>query len=139
MLAAAGLLAQDCHIPLRGIVLDADTNEPIPYASIHVHAVDRGTQSDESGAFILPNLCEGTTYIVEVHHVGCVHQTQVVQLQESTLLKFALQHNQLLDEVLVSEKAYTPPLYSPKLPCARKTSPSPRESIWGKPCVDCPA
>lgn len=109
MLAAAGLLAQDCHIPLRGIVLDADTNEPIPYASIRVHAVEQGTQSDESGAFILPNLCEGTTYTVEVHHVGCVHQTQVVQLQESTLLKFALQHNQLLDEVLVSEKAYTPP------------------------------
>jgi len=109
LFATAGLTAQDCHIPLRGLVLDAETHEPMPYASIHVLEVARGVQSDETGAFLVPDLCAGTTYTVEVYHVGCLHQTQVVQLQENQVLKFELQHGELLSEVIVSQKAYTPP------------------------------
>jgi len=107
--AAFHMAAQDCRIPLRGVVTDAQTGEPLSYATVWVHEVARGVLSDDQGRFLMPDLCRGTPYTVEVRHIGCVHQTQVVELTASTVLSFALSHDALLPQVVVSERAFTPP------------------------------
>ncbi len=98
------LPAQDCHLALRGRILEADTREPLAYASVHIAEVNKGATSDENGAFVIPDLCEGTTYTVTVSHVECEHQTQIIQLTENTALSFYLAHHQLT-EVVITEKA----------------------------------
>jgi iron complex outermembrane receptor protein len=99
------LLAQDCHVALQGHVYDADTREPLAYATVFVPEVGRGAVTDEKGHYVIPNLCEQTAYTVEVRHVECEHQTQIVRLQEHTTLDILLPHSAVLEEVLVLEKA----------------------------------
>lgn len=99
------LSAQDCHVALRGTIVEADTREPLAFASVSVQEAGRGAVSDENGHFSIPNLCEGTTYTIAVSHVECAHQTRVVQLTENTQLDFFLPHNAVLKEVVVAEKA----------------------------------
>lgn len=99
--------AQDCHVALRGKIVEAETREPLAYASISVLEPGRGAVSDENGYFSIPNLCEGTAYTVTVSHVECAHETRIVRLTENTLLEFYLAHN-VLKEVVVSEKAVAP-------------------------------
>lgn len=112
--AVVPIAAQDCRIPLRGVVTDAHTGEPLPYATVWVHEVARAVLSDDQGRFLMPDLCRGTAYTVEVRHIGCVHQTQVVELQASTVLSFALAHDALLPQVVVSERALTPVSMQPE-------------------------
>ncbi|MBL7797459.1 MAG: TonB-dependent receptor [Saprospiraceae bacterium] len=101
------LLAQDCHLALRGKIMDADTREPLGYASVVIEGAGRGAVADANGVFAIANLCEGTTYTVTVRHVECDHQTQIIRLVENTALEFFLHHH-VLQEVQVVEKAVAP-------------------------------
>ncbi|TNE49778.1 MAG: TonB-dependent receptor [Bacteroidetes bacterium] len=102
---AVHLAAQDCHVALRGKIMEAETHTPLAYATIVVEGTGKGTNSDENGAFVIPDLCEGTTYTVSVNHVECEHQTQIVQLTENTEQIFYLHHHNILREVLITETA----------------------------------
>ncbi|MCC6280243.1 MAG: TonB-dependent receptor [Saprospiraceae bacterium] len=109
LLCAAGFAhAQDCHIALRGHVMEADTKEPLAYASVFIREVQKGTTTDETGYYAIPDLCENTRYTVEVNHVECAHQTQVIRLTENAEMDFNLAHNAVLPEVLVHERATAP-------------------------------
>jgi len=101
------LLAQDCHLALRGKIVDADTREPLGYATVVIEGAGRGAVADVNGVFAVANLCEGTTYTVTVRHVECDHQTQIIRLVENTELNFFLHHH-VLHEVQVVEKAVAP-------------------------------
>lgn len=84
LLCVAGTIhSQDCHIPLRGRVTEAETKEPLAYASVYITEAQKGTTTDESGYFAIPNLCENTSYTVEVSHVECADFTQVVRLRKT--------------------------------------------------------
>ncbi|MBV6442171.1 MAG: Vitamin B12 transporter BtuB [Saprospiraceae bacterium] len=110
LLCATGpLLAQDCHLALRGHVTDADTKEALPYATVFVRETGKGAVTDENGWFAIPDLCERTPYTVEIHHVECAHFTQVVQLTENAEMEFHLVHTAILNEVVIREKAVAPP------------------------------
>ncbi|MEQ1747634.1 MAG: TonB-dependent receptor [Saprospiraceae bacterium] len=103
----SALPAQDCHLALRGKIVDADTREPLAYTTLTVVGTGRGAIADAEGVFVIPNLCEGTTYTVMVNHVECEHQTQIVRLVENTELNFYL-HHRVLGEVMVVEKSVAP-------------------------------
>lgn len=103
-----GLRGQDCHLPLRGHVVEAGSNEPLAFASVYIPEAHKGTTTDESGYYAIPNLCENTTYTVEVSHVECAHFTQMVRLTENAETDFHLNHNAVLQEVVVHEKATAP-------------------------------
>lgn len=110
LLCATGLLqAQDCHLALRGHVTEADTHEPLAYATVYVRELSKGVATDENGWFAIPDMCEKTPYTVEIHHVECAHFTQVVQLTENVEMEFRLVHNAVLNEVVIHEKAVAPP------------------------------
>ncbi len=100
--------AQHCHCALQGYIREASNNEALPYASIYVKEAGRGAMTDASGYFSIPNLCENTSYTVEVSHVECAHFTQIVRLTENSVIDFKLEHNTDLNEVLITEKAIAP-------------------------------
>jgi iron complex outermembrane recepter protein len=99
------LSAQDCLMALRGRVFESDQAEPLAYATIYIKEAQKGTTTDENGNFSIVGLCEGTSYTVAVSHIECNHSTQIVRLTENTLMDFRLSHNDLLQEVIVVEKA----------------------------------
>jgi len=53
------LLAQgdSCTISIQGKVLDIDTKEPIPYASVHVHGEEKFATTNFQGEFTIEGLC----------------------------------------------------------------------------------
>lgn len=104
----AALAAQDCHLALRGRIVESDTKEPLAFASVYVKEANRGAVSDENGHYFVPNLCEGASYTVEISHVECAHFTQVVRLTENNETNFSLVHHAVLREILVTEKSVAP-------------------------------
>jgi iron complex outermembrane receptor protein len=101
--------AQHCHVALRGYIREASSNETLAFASVFVKEVSRGTMTDDSGYFSIADLCENTSYTVEVSHVECAHFTQIIQLKENTTLDFRLVHDAVLKEVVIVEKLVAPP------------------------------
>lgn len=107
-LAVSPAEAQDCHVALFGHVRDADTGQPIAYATIQVPEAGKQTLSDETGYYLISDLCEGVSYTVSVDHVECEHETRLVRLVENQAVDFAL-HHRVLREITVSARATAPP------------------------------
>ncbi len=110
LLGSIGLNAQDCHLALRGQVTELANNDPLAFASVFVKELGRSTVTDENGWFAIPNLCEKTSYTIEIRHIECAHYTQIVQLTENTQMDFHLTHDAILNEVVIKEKALAPPV-----------------------------
>ncbi|MFN4079505.1 MAG: TonB-dependent receptor [Saprospiraceae bacterium] len=102
------LRAQDCHVALRGHVLDAESGEALAYATVRLPAQNAGAITDEAGYFSIPNLCEGGEYVIEIDHIECVHATRRIRLVENTMYAFRLDHNAMLGEVLVQASPIAP-------------------------------
>ncbi|MBK7936198.1 MAG: TonB-dependent receptor plug domain-containing protein [Lewinellaceae bacterium] len=100
--------AQDCHIALRGHILEAESGLPLTFATVSIQEAGKGAVSDENGYFVIPDLCERTLYTLAIHHVECAHFTQAVSLTENTEMEFRLVHDAVLKEVLIQEKAIAP-------------------------------
>lgn len=61
---------KDCSCSISGLVLDASTGEPIPYASVQVsNGSQKGGLTNESGKFLIDGLCH-TEYDIAISHVG---------------------------------------------------------------------
>lgn len=106
--AATLAFGQDCHLTLRGTVIEGDTGEPLAFANIFIKEAKKGAATDEKGQFEVLDLCENTNYTVEVSHIECEHAVQLVRLRENSRLDFRLSHSSVLKEILISEKAVAP-------------------------------
>jgi len=87
-----------------GHVVDRDTHEHIPYATIAVTGTAFGTTTDASGHYFLKNLPEGALTL-EVRALGYASQTQQVTLRrgQTAELNFeVVQSGISMDEVVVS-------------------------------------
>lgn len=60
---------QDCDQIINGQVLDRDTNEPLPFATVKIQNSNNGVVSDENGRFSLENICDVEVHL-EVRFVG---------------------------------------------------------------------
>ena len=67
LLLASHLFAQ--QVVIKGTVVDASTNEVIPYANVFINRSTLSTSTDENGYFELPDVPEGT-YNLIVHYPG---------------------------------------------------------------------
>ncbi len=61
--------ADDCNCTISGDIIDAATEEPIPFAAVKVINTQIGSFSDENGHFEIRNLCS-TEVDIEISHVG---------------------------------------------------------------------
>ena len=87
-----------------GHVVDRDTHEHIPYATIAVTGTAFGTTTDASGHYFLKNLPEGALTL-EVRALGYASQTQQVTLRRGQTVELnfeVVQSGISMDEVVVS-------------------------------------
>lgn len=52
-------ISDSCTYKIQGRILDAETKEPIPFATVVVKQIQQGVVADEYGKFLLDSLCEG--------------------------------------------------------------------------------
>ena len=99
---------QNCNATLCGIVTDAETQQPIPYAEIFIEEIGRGEVTDDEGRFHFHGLCEGKV-TVTCNHIGCAHLAKNVEVKGDAEVDFQLnQHALELGEIIVRE-AYIAP------------------------------
>ena len=89
----------DCTFSVVGKVLDKDTNAPIPFATIRVAGVEKFTNSDKDGNFVIEGLCtEANTLIISC--IGYAEATQDHQ-HHSDVHFYLTQKVTGLDEVTI--------------------------------------
>ncbi|MDO4756708.1 MAG: TonB-dependent receptor, partial [Parabacteroides sp.] len=89
---------------IKGHVIEEDTEESLPYASILIVETGAGTVSDESGHFVFKDLPEGE-YTLRVQLLGYATQEKEVSVSKdyTTVIHFAMKEEGILtDEVVVS-------------------------------------
>jgi iron complex outermembrane receptor protein len=99
------MFAQQCVSSICGVVTDASTKAPVPYAEVVIKELNIGAVTDAEGKFHFHNICENT-YTVICHHIGCEHIVKAVEIRGNVEVNFELSHEALkLLEVVVIDKA----------------------------------
>lgn len=94
---------KDCSCEVSGIIIDADNNQPIAFASIQIKGTSKGTTSDEKGQFTITNLCESEFDVIVnhlgykqvLHHHDSYHQDLLVELASDQII---------LESIVVEDK-----------------------------------
>lgn len=103
--------SSECTRSVTGIVLDIDTNEPLPFATIGIKNANLGAVADESGQFEITNICQDEIdlevrflgYKTVVHHHDFHHPSPVIFMaSEETLLESVV-----VEEVLNAHEVKT--------------------------------
>ena len=75
---------------ITGVVTDAETGEPVPYAYLHLESVNRTTTTDREGRFELRNIPEGT-HTIKIHRIGYITQSQSFRVEGDETTEFSFQ------------------------------------------------
>ena len=100
----------DCQYMIRGKVMDLETNQPLPYATVKVVDTDKGVLSDENGLFEIQNLCSKKVdlevrylgYKIMIHHHDfrdSKHIDEIYLAPDLTELEGVTIENERLDEL----------------------------------------
>lgn len=84
---------------ISGSISDRETNEPIPFAYVHLEELNRTTISNIDGIFELKNIPEGN-YTVSVHRIGFKTQKRKVDLTENLSINIELSPSILTSETI---------------------------------------
>ena len=117
-LAAAPLYAAATGA-LAGHVVDSDTGEPVPWATVVVEGINRGRVSDTGGYFLFPALTPGV-YTLQTLHLGYRDARFEVRIEpgETTRVDLRIGHEPLhMDETVVEDDRGRPlsPLQKPEV------------------------
>ncbi|MBA4055985.1 MAG: hypothetical protein C0490_14820, partial [Marivirga sp.] len=87
---------------ITGIVLDGQTQQPLPYASVYINFTTIGTYSNEKGAFVLSNLASGE-YELIVSFIGHEPYRSKVTIANNNEVSLTVRLNLIaLNEVQIS-------------------------------------
>lgn len=77
---------------LQGVVLDAETQDPVPFVYIHLEEIERVTNGDRDGFFQFQNIPAGE-YTLAVHRIGYkdYHKEVEIEQGESTAIEINLE------------------------------------------------
>lgn len=99
--------AQDCHLTLRGYVLDKSTHEPMELAIVGIPTLAKGAVADSTGYFEIKNICPGA-YHLQSEHLGCTPLKQFIVVRRDTFLIIVMDHHgEWLNEIVVDEDKNT--------------------------------
>lgn len=59
----------DCSCKVSGVIVDAQTSEPIPFVTVKIKGTNKGVVTDDHGAFAISQLCKDE-FDIEVAHIG---------------------------------------------------------------------
>ncbi|QKZ13151.1 carboxypeptidase-like regulatory domain-containing protein [Spirosoma sp. KUDC1026] len=88
-LTLATAFGQSTTITLTGRVLDAATNQPVPFANVYLNASTQGTTADAQGNYQLTGLPTGTSELV-ASALGFVTSRQTLRLTTDRALQLSL-------------------------------------------------
>lgn len=95
---------RSCDRDINGQVIDIDTNEPLPYATIKIVGNSQGAVSDENGIFVITGICEDEVdleirflgYKTLTHHHDFHHNSPVIYMaSDETLLESVVVEQEL--------------------------------------------
>jgi TonB-linked SusC/RagA family outer membrane protein len=89
---------------VRGTVLETGTGRPLVGAQVSIRGTTRGSLTDASGNFIIPNVAVGSV-TVRVESIGfkTLEQTATVSAGQAAVVNFELQQSAIgLDEIVVT-------------------------------------
>src|SRR5690348_14272973 len=94
-------IVADSQIVLKGVVLDAEKNSPVPNASVFLNSTSIGTATDAKGNFVL-SIPEGR-YELIVSSIGYETHAQIINTDElSRFITIRLKtKSEVLKEVIV--------------------------------------
>ena len=85
-------ISDSCTYEIRGSIIDAETKQPIPFATVMIKNTQQGVVADEYGKFLLDKLCgkEYTLVCSSVgykpvnHHHDAHHEEPVIYMASAT-------------------------------------------------------
>lgn len=75
---------------VEGVVIDAETHEPVSYAYLHLEEINRTATTDRDGRFRLRNVPQGS-YTVIVHRIGYITINRVVIVSDDETAELTLE------------------------------------------------
>lgn len=104
-----GNILDSCKYEVRGIILDAETQKPIFYATVKIENLTRGTTTDDQGRFVISNVCDEEFnlicsylgYKTVIHHHDAHHHNPVILMANdaSQLESIVVEGEQLVGDV----------------------------------------
>lgn len=85
---------------IRGTIIDQDTRQPLPGATVLVQGLSLGANTDENGKYRITNVPVGR-HVVEVRYIGYAHfvsEPQVINSAKETVLDI-----EMVEEVVTSD------------------------------------
>lgn len=90
--AQARSASDSCTYAIRGSIRDAETQQPVPYATVTIKHTRQGTVADEHGTFVLDQLCSvGYTLVCSsvgykpvTHHHDAHHGEPIIYMAATT-------------------------------------------------------
>lgn len=87
---------------VKGTVTDKETQKAIPFASIYLPQLEKGTETDDNGNFIIDNLPSGS-YKVVVSSIGYATYTTTVNTLNNSDINIVLAPSAIeIEEVIIS-------------------------------------
>jgi len=80
--SAAELFAEEPSGRISGIIVDAESGEPVSFAYLHIDGINRTSITDRDGRFEIRNIPAGT-YSLFIHRVGYISQNQIIQIESN--------------------------------------------------------
>ena len=92
--------AQEAEMEIKGTVVDAETKQPMPSASVYLDQTTKGTTTTADGTFVLKVL--SGNYNLIVSYVGYKPLSIPVNAQNNPVMKLQLQPSNTLKEVNIT-------------------------------------
>lgn len=76
--------SRSCQLSLSGVLTDASSQLPLPFAKVYIRELDRGTLTDSLGHYHLDGICEGE-YTLYCTHINSQHKELHIHVHENTV------------------------------------------------------
>lgn len=83
---------KNCSLSLYGQIIDEHDASALGFSTLWLVNEKRGTAADLSGFYEFNDLCPGT-YQVVISHIGCEPDTVLLELKQSMVANFQLEHH----------------------------------------------
>ena len=77
---------------VEGYIIDAETQEPIPFVYLHLEGIKRNTSSDRNGKFRFSNL-PGGNYTLYLHRLGYSSKTYAFSVSDNQSINITIEMN----------------------------------------------
>ena len=106
ILALASSLPSFGQLVVKGKITDAETGDPIPFASVRLQGTNTGISTDFEGNYLLESNNRADS--LEVTYIGYISQTKVIGPGEEHTINFQLRPSDYEMEAFVFEAGENP-------------------------------